>query len=71
MKLYILIDRSYGSYQSEFGVDGIFTSLNKAKKAEEKVMGTLPRLIDGNTEFEIKEIGPDTVLEDVWDANME
>lgn len=71
MKLYILIDRSHGSYQSEFGVDGIFTSLNKAKKAEEKVMGTLPRLIDGNTEFEIKEIDPDTVLEDVWDANME
>lgn len=71
MKLYVLIDRSYGSYQSEFGVDGIFTSLNKAKKAEEKVMGMLPRLIDGNTEFEIKEINPDTVLEDVWDANME
>lgn len=70
MKLYILIDRSHGYYQSEFGVDGIFTSLNKAKKAEEKVMGTLPRLIDGNTEFEIKEIDPDTVLEDVWDANV-
>ena len=34
-------------------------------------MGTLPRLIDGNTEFEIKEINPNTVLEDIWDANME
>ena len=27
-------------------------------------MGTLPRLIDGNTEFEIKEIDPDTILQD-------
>ena len=71
MKLYVLIDKSYGSYQSEFGVDGIFTSLDKARKAEEKVIDTLPRFIDGYTKFEIKEINPDMVLEDVWDAYME
>ena len=50
---------------------GFFTSLDKARKAEEKVIDTLPRFIDGDNEFEIKEINPDTVLEDVWDAYME
>lgn len=46
MKIYILSHTAVGSWESEFYVDGVFSSMEKLNAAKLRIKGELPRVID-------------------------
>lgn len=46
MKIYILSHTAVGSWESEFCVDGVFSSMEKLNAAKLRIENDLPRLID-------------------------
>lgn len=74
MKLYILTDRSFGDWESEFGVDGIFSSREDAERAAKELKHRLPRIVNSDkVNYDIIEARLGAVLDNkkLWTAKME
>ncbi|KAF0445597.1 hypothetical protein [Pediococcus acidilactici] len=46
MKIYILSHTAVGNYESEFYVDGVFSSMERLNAAKLRIKDELPRVVD-------------------------
>lgn len=73
MKVYILSHTAVGSWESEFCVDGVFSSMEKLNAAKLRIKDDLPRLvdtcngkIDPHITFKVREHELDKEFYDFW-----
>ncbi len=76
MKIYILSHVSSNDFETEFYVDGVFSSMEKLNEAKSRIENELPRIINSNdswtTIFKVSEHELNKEFDDsklsYWDA---